>query len=80
MTILNKLSDRDGFIYEVILLIVRVGGNMDMMKLQYELLKCGVYVKKPLLEQALLKLKEEGKIGNPKPTIATPPIPKIIMP
>lgn len=79
MTILKKLSDRDGFIYEVIQVILANTGQMPINKLQFLLLNCGVYVKKPLLEEALKTMLEKGllKHPEPKPKIA---LPKIIHP
>lgn len=77
MTIIKKLSDRENFIFEAIKLLLINMGNMDMKRLQFELFRSGVYIKKPLLEEALIYMKEQGMIGKPKPTIA---IPKIIMP
>lgn len=78
MTIIKKLTDRDSFIYEVIgVLLVNIG-NMDQKKLQFELLKCGIYIKKPLLTEALKIMREKGLISKPdeKPKIN---IPKIIV-
>lgn len=79
MTILQKSSDRDGFIYEVIKCILVNDGPMDTKRLQRILLNCGVWVKKPLLEQVLMTMKEKHLIGDPppKPKIE---LPKIIMP
>lgn len=77
MTIIKKLSDRENFIYEAIKLLLVNLGNMDQKRLQFELFRCGVYIKKPLLLEALKIMKENGQIGPQKPVIQTP---KIIMP
>lgn len=78
MTIIQKLSDRDGFIYEVIKIILVNAGPMDMKRLQYQLLTCGVYVKKDLLTEALKTMNEKGLLTKPdKPKIE---LPKIIHP
>lgn len=85
MTILQKLSDRDGFIYEVIRVILMNTGPIPDSKLQFILLSCGVYVKKPLLEEALKVMKEKGILKDAPPPeakqkIMTPQKPKIIIP
>lgn len=77
MTILQKLSDRDGFIYDAIKIIINNNPNIQLPKIQYKLLECGVYVKKPLLEEAL-KTMIEKKLLSPSAPIKTPPKPKII--
>ena len=79
MTILQKASDCDGFIYEVIKCILVNDGPMDQKRLQRILLNCGVYVKRDLLSQILTTMNEKGLVGKPpeKPKIA---LPKIIMP
>jgi hypothetical protein len=79
MTILQKLSDRDGFIYEVIKIIVVNNKNIQLPQLQYKLLECGVYVRRPLLEEALKTMIEKKLLSpsEPKPKIVTP---KIITP
>lgn len=64
MTILEKLSDRGGFVYEAILLVLNNTGTKDVPALQWELFKCGVYVKKPLLMQALAVMKEKNLISK----------------
>lgn len=79
MTILNRLSDRDGFIYDVISIIVKSDGNLSMLKLQRALLSCGVYVKKPLLEEAVKTMMDKGLLTKPNP-IKVPEKPKIILP
>lgn len=85
MTILQKCSDRGSFIYEVIKVILTNTGPLTNAKLQFVLLNCGVYVKKPLLEEALEHMKKEGMLTDmPQPkqkqTVMTPQRPKIIMP
>lgn len=81
MTIIQKLSDRDGFIYEAISLCLVNMGNLNLQRLQWQLFQAGVYIKKPLLEQAIKEMTEKGLVGKPKPQepkIATPERPKII--
>lgn len=79
MTILQKLSDRDGFIFEVIKIIVINNKNIQLPQLQYKLLECGVYVKKPLLEEAL-KTMIEKKLIQPGSPVQKVEKPKIIVP
>ena len=79
MTIIQKLSDRDGFIYEAISLCLVNVGNLNMQRLQWQLFQAGVYIKKPLLEQALNEMKEKGLVGKPQPKPKID-LPKIIMP
>jgi len=78
MTIIQKLSDRDGFIYEAISLCLVNLGNLNLQRLQWQLFQCGVYIKKPLLEQAIKEMKEKGLVGKPEPKLTTPAKPKII--
>lgn len=81
MTILQKLSDRDGFIFEVIKIIVNNNKDIKLPQIQYKLLECGVYVKKPLLEEAL-KIMIEKKLLTPTEQSPIKKIntPKIIVP
>lgn len=80
MTILQKASDRDGFIYEVIKCILVNDGPMDIKRLQRILLNCGVWVKKDLLTEVVKTMNEKGLVGKPEPKLATPVKPKIIIP
>lgn len=66
MTILEKLSDRNNFIYEAIKLVLVNKGNLSAKQLQWELFQCGVYVKGPLLKQALSVMDEKGLLSKPK--------------
>lgn len=79
MTIIKKLSDRENFIYEVIQVILVNAGPMDSKRLQFLLLTCGVYVKKPLLEEALKTMKEKGLLTKPQPKPKIE-LPKIVHP
>lgn len=82
MTILEKLSDRNSFIFEAILLVLNNTTSketpvLSVPKLQWKLFECGVYVKKPLLLQAIAVMKDKGLIGKPNeekkaPTIIQP--------
>lgn len=65
MTILEKLSDRNSFIFEAIKLILVNQGNMDLKRLQWELFQCGVYVRKDLLKQAVSVMNEKGLLTKP---------------
>jgi len=65
MSIIEKLSDRGGFIYEVIMVTLKNNPPMNKAKLQYELLKCGVYIKAPLLEAAINTLIEKKLLPPP---------------
>jgi hypothetical protein len=81
MTILQKLSDRDGFIFEVIKIIINNNANITLGPLQYKLLECGVYVKKPLLEEALKTMIEKKLLTPTQPSaIKKVNAPKIIVP
>jgi len=66
MTIIEKLSDRGGFIYEAILIIVKNNPPMKMSQLQYELLKCGVYIKAQLLQEAIEIMNRKKLLINEK--------------
>lgn len=79
MTIIEKTSDRKGLIYEAIKMVLVNLGAMPLQKLQWELFKCGVYIKAPLLAEAMKTMQEKGLLTRPepKPKIA---LPKIIMP
>lgn len=77
MTILQKTSDRDGFIFEVIKIIVNNNKNIQLPGIQYKLLECGVYVKKPLLEEALQTMIDKKLLT---PTAPPSPIKKITTP
>lgn len=79
MTIINKLSDRDNFIFEAITLLLVNIGHMDQKRLQFELFRSGVYIKNPLLSDALKTMKEKGLIGRPE-EVKKIQLPKIIMP
>jgi hypothetical protein len=79
MTIIQKLSDRDSLIYEAIKMVLVNMEPMPLQKIQWELFKCGVYIKAPLLAEAMKTMQEKGLLTRPepKPKIA---LPKIIMP
>lgn len=69
MTIINKLNDRGGFIFDVIRIIVVNKGKMTVDKLQLELLQCGVYIQKELLRDALSRLIEKKILSRPNETV-----------
>lgn len=77
MTILKSLSDRDGFIFEVIRIIVNNNKDIQLAGIQYKLLECGVYVKKTLLEEAI-KTMIEKKLLTPATPVKKVEKPKII--
>lgn len=58
MTVIEKLSDRGGFVFEAIRLILYNKGTMKTPKLQWELFERGVFVKEALLKQAISVMKE----------------------
>lgn len=66
MTVIEKLSDRSGFIFEAIKLVLVNKGFMDAKKLQWELFQCGVFIKGPLLNQAISVMVEKGQLMRPK--------------
>jgi len=65
MSVIEKLSDRGGLVYELIKMIMVNIGPMNVKQMQWELCKLGVYVKAPLLLQALSVMKEKKLIGKP---------------
>lgn len=65
MTTIQKLSDRESLIFKAIPLILVNMGNMDKKKLQWELFNRGIYIEPNLLHQALVVMKEQGKIIQP---------------
>lgn len=65
MTILEKLSDSNSFIFEAIKLILVNMGTMDLKQLQWELFNRGIYVKKDLLKQAISVMNEKGLLTKP---------------
>lgn len=80
MTIIQKLSDRDGFIFEAIKLVLVNGGPMDHQKIQWILFQSGVYIKRPLLIEAMKTMKEKGLISKQEEAIVPVKTPKIIVP
>lgn len=64
MTVISKLSDRDGLIYEAIKIILINEGSMKWQQLQYELLKCGMFVNGNLLQQAISVMKSKGLVSK----------------
>lgn len=80
MTIIQKLSDRGSFIYEAISLCVVNSPNKSLRpnQIQWALFQAGVYIKQPLLDQALKEMREKGIMGKPEPKVVTPAKPKII--
>lgn len=73
MTVIEKLSDRNGLIFNAIKLIL-VNEVQDVKKdglnakqLQYKLFQAGIYIDGPKLAQALSVMNEKGQLTNPKP-------------
>jgi hypothetical protein len=66
MTVIEKLSDRHNFIFDALkMVMVNVRENdkpkmMSVQELQWRLFQCGVYIKGPLLQQAIAVMKERG--------------------
>lgn len=67
MTVIEKLSDRHGFIFPCIKMILLNKGMMQLPKLQWELFQCGIFVTDTLLKQAIAVMYEKGEILKPKP-------------
>lgn len=65
MTVIQKLSDRESLIFEVVPVILINLGNMDINRLQWELLNRGIYIRKPLLKQAVSVMLEKGLLSKP---------------
>jgi hypothetical protein len=66
MTVIQKLSDRESLIMEVVPVILLNMGHMDVNKLQWELLNRGIYIRKPLLRQAVSAMLEKGVLSKPE--------------
>lgn len=65
MTHIQKLSDRDSLIFDAIKMILVNEGEMSSKDLQWKLFQCGVYIKGPLLKQALSVMNEKGELTKP---------------
>ena len=66
MTIIEKLSDRNGLIFQAIRLILVNEGEMSLLTLQYRLFRAGIYIPDETLKQAMAVMREKGLIGNPQ--------------
>lgn len=64
MSVIEKLSDRNGLVFEAIKMVLVNAGNMNIQRLQWELFKCGIYIKQPLLLQAMAVMKEKNTISR----------------
>lgn len=69
MTIIQKLSDRGGFILDVIRIILTQKGMMKTPQLQFELLQCGIYIPMPMLKQAISVMIENKILQKPNETV-----------
>lgn len=65
MTVIQKLSDRDNLIFDAIKMILINQGAMEPKNLQWKLFECGIYIKGPLLKQALAVMNEKGELTKP---------------
>lgn len=63
---IKNISDNDYILMDSILLILLNESNIDINKLQYHLLRCGIFCDQPLLRKALEKLSEDKLITKPK--------------
>jgi hypothetical protein len=59
MTVIEKLSDRNNLIIEAIPLVIKNIGYNGIDKLQWQLFEKGIYIKIPLLRQAISVLIEK---------------------
>jgi hypothetical protein len=66
MKVLHKTTDENGFIYEVILIIMKNNPPMNKAALQYKLLQMGLLVRAPLLSQALSEMYKLKLLIPPK--------------
>jgi hypothetical protein len=73
MTVIQKLSDRDNLIFEVIKLILVNEGNITAKGLQYKLLECGIYIKGSLLKQALSVMDSRGELSKSNEVVSETP-------
>lgn len=64
MTLIKNQSDLDYILMDAILIILAEKGQMDVSKLQYELLNCGLMVQQPLLREAIKELKVHKAISS----------------
>lgn len=73
MTVIEKLSDRHGFIFEAIKMVLVNSGKdengkpvmMSPQAIQWKLFQCGVYLKGSLLTQAISVMNEKGELTKP---------------
>lgn len=65
MTVISKLSDREGLLGKGIKLILVNMGNMDLKRLQWELFNRGIYVDKNLLKQCVSVMIENKELRKP---------------
>lgn len=65
MTLIKDKSDLDYVLMDAILIILGEKGQLNVSKLQYELLNCGLMVQQPLLREALKELTEHKAIAMP---------------
>ena len=65
MTIIKKISDRDGLILNAVEMILVNMGDMSPKQLRWELFNRGIYIPGLLLMEVLQKMKETGHITKP---------------
>lgn len=66
MTVIEKLSDRNGLIFQAIRLVLVNEGEMNLLQLQYKLFQVGIYISDAMLKQAMSVMKEKGLVGKPQ--------------
>jgi hypothetical protein len=73
MTVIQKLSDREGLIFEAIKMITIHVGNVTAKDLQWRLFQSGIYIKGSLLKQAIAVMKEKGELTSPDEVVSEAP-------
>ncbi len=59
---INDISDNDYIVIDAILVILNNITNLKIASLQYELLKCGLYIGQPTLREVIRKIHDEGLV------------------
>jgi hypothetical protein len=70
MTVIEKLSDRNGLIFNAIKIILVNEGNLSAKELQYKLFLSGIYIDGSKLKQALSVMSEKGLLTKPNETVS----------
>ena len=61
--IVKKIKQNDYLIMDAILIILGRKGQLEINKLQYELLNCGIIIQQPLLNEAISELKKNKAVS-----------------